>query len=219
MEVAEAVLIRAYEPRDREAVRQLCCETADLGKPIERFFDDREIAADLLTRYYTAYEPRSLVVAESAGRVVGYVTGCLDSRRYWRLMAQRVIPRAFLRSLLRGTWCSAKTWRLVRIGVTVWLVAGRRRDIPLERYPAHLHINLRPEVRGHGVGRLLVERFLDQARAAGASGAHVAVSEENPLACRFFERLAFQPLGRYPMIRPKPGVDQRTWTRIYGKTL
>ena len=219
MGVAESVRIRAYEPRDREAVRRLCCDTADRGEPLEHFFDDREIAADLLTRYYTDFEPHSLVVAECAGGVVGYVTGCLDSRRYWRLMAQRILPRAFLRSLFRGAWRSPKTWRLVRVGLKAWMMGGRRRHVPLERYPAHLHINLQPGFRGRHVGRRLVERFLECLRAAGAPGAHVAVSEENRIACRFFERLAFQPLGRYPMVRPNGGAGQRTWTRIYGQTL
>jgi hypothetical protein len=50
------VVIRPSEQRDREAVREICCDTADGGERVESFFPDREVFADLLTLYYTDYE-------------------------------------------------------------------------------------------------------------------------------------------------------------------
>lgn len=41
------------------------------------------------------------------------------------------------------------------------------------RYPAHLHINLRHDLRGRGYGSVLIERFVDDVRAAGLPGVHV----------------------------------------------
>ena len=76
-----SLLIRVYRPDDRDAVRTVACDTADRGEPVEGFFRDREVFADLLTRYYTDWEPQSLWVAEAEGRVIGYLTGCLDTRR------------------------------------------------------------------------------------------------------------------------------------------
>lgn len=58
------VFIRPYEPRDRDGVRRLCCETGFLGKPIDPVFEDRELFADYLTRYYTDCEPESCFMAE-----------------------------------------------------------------------------------------------------------------------------------------------------------
>ena len=69
------VLIRRYESRDREAVRHLCCETGFLGKAIDPVFQDREIFADYLTRYYTDIEPESSFVLEQEGAVKGYLLG------------------------------------------------------------------------------------------------------------------------------------------------
>ena len=63
--------IRPYEPRDRAAVRQICCDTADAGQPVERFFPDREVIADLLTNYYTQFEPQSAFVADNGSGAVG----------------------------------------------------------------------------------------------------------------------------------------------------
>ena len=89
--------IRPYRQADRHAVRAIVCDTAERGGPVERFFHDREVFADLLTRYYTDWEPGSLWVAERDAWVVGYLTGCLDTRRYHRVMAWRIIPMAVLR--------------------------------------------------------------------------------------------------------------------------
>lgn len=41
------------------------------------------------------------------------------------------------------------------------------------RFPAHLHINLRHDVRSQGLGSLLVEQFVDDVAAAGLAGVHV----------------------------------------------
>ena len=68
------VNIRLYESRDRAAVRRICCETADNGGPVEGFFRDRELVADLVTRYYTDFEPESCWVAE----VAGAMSACSD---------------------------------------------------------------------------------------------------------------------------------------------
>ncbi|MGD9667944.1 MAG: GNAT family N-acetyltransferase [Hyphomicrobiaceae bacterium] len=40
-------------------------------------------------------------------------------------------------------------------------------------YPAHLHINLRHDMRGLGLGSVLVERFVEDVSAAGLPGVHV----------------------------------------------
>jgi GNAT superfamily N-acetyltransferase len=45
------------------------------------------------------------------------------------------------------------------------------------RFPAHLHVNIAPAFRGEGLGRALVERFCNNAQAAGCPGAHVVTSK------------------------------------------
>jgi hypothetical protein len=75
-------LIRPYGPADRPAVRRICEDTADRGAPLAWLRQDREFVVDLVTRYYTDYEPESTWVAESDGRVIGYLTAALDNRLY-----------------------------------------------------------------------------------------------------------------------------------------
>ena len=74
-----SLVIRAFRQADRQAVRALACETAARGEAVERFFHDREVFADLLTRYYMEWEPHALWIAEQDGAVVEGVTCGLDA--------------------------------------------------------------------------------------------------------------------------------------------
>src|SRR5438132_1168267 len=98
------VIERPYEPRDRDRVRDICWNTAYEDEVKGHFYLDRTAFADLLTSYYTDYEPGSLWVAEHKGRVAGYVTGCLQTNRFRWFMATRILPGAFLRACLRGVF-------------------------------------------------------------------------------------------------------------------
>lgn len=47
------------------------------------------------------------------------------------------------------------------------------------RYPAHLHINLAETARNRGIGSLLIEAFLADARVAGVSGVHLVTGRHS----------------------------------------
>jgi len=44
------------------------------------------------------------------------------------------------------------------------------------QYPAHLHINIYPKYRGMGLGKKLVNRFVDDLKAQKISGVHLVTS-------------------------------------------
>lgn len=195
--------IRHYSAADRQAVREISCETAVLGRPIGSLAPDREIFADCITRYYTDYEPQALWVAESGGRVVGYVSGCLDSRRYRRVMAWNIVPPMLLQALARGLLFKPASWRLIRAGWMTLRLGAAADDALLEPYPAHLHINLREGFRGQGLGAKLIDTLENQLLASGVAGLHAAIRSDNTAACRLFERLGFTVLFRQPIVWPQ----------------
>ena len=211
------VVVRPYSASDWAHIRRLCCETADRGEPVERFFPEREVFADLVLAYYTDYEPEATWVAESEGQVIGYLTGCLNHRRYWRLMIWCIIPQAVLKALGRGLLFSGQTWLLLGAGLQTVLGGGFWRDVPLHCYPAHLHVNVQQGFRGQRVGCRLVEQFCKQMKAAHLAGVHAAVRQDNAAACAFFERMGFTLLSRHPVIQVEDGVHRLGYTRIYGK--
>jgi ribosomal protein S18 acetylase RimI-like enzyme len=211
--------IRPYEPRDRGAVRQICSDTADAGQPIERFFPDREVFADLLTNYYTEFEPQSAFVAERGREVVGYVTGSIDTKRFLRTMMWRIVPMVLVKALLRGTLWHPQAVRLFRANIGMWLKNGYRTGPALGEYPAHLHVNVREGFRGQQLGQRLVGAFCERARAAGARGVHAGVSAENLRSRHFFEELGFVELHREPRFRKPDGSGGILYTILYGKQL
>jgi ribosomal protein S18 acetylase RimI-like enzyme len=218
-ETLDSFIIRSYQPKDRSAVREIACDTADHGLPVERFFRDRELVADLLTSYYTDIDPRGVWIAETRSGVAGYLTGALNTDAYRRAMALRVIPPAVFLALMRGTLFHAETWRLIRAGLRTFRLGGHRRRIPWELYPAHFHINLREACRGRHRGRALVERFLQQLREKASPGVHAVVSGDNVRSRRFFERMGFEFFGRQPVVFPEGNVLRRGETIVYVKKL
>jgi GNAT superfamily N-acetyltransferase len=64
------------------------------------------------------------------------------------------------------------------------------------RFPAQLHVNVRGDLRGAGLGTRLIQRFTGAARAGGAPGAH-AVTGEGLRNAGFYERSGFREEGRF----------------------
>jgi GNAT superfamily N-acetyltransferase len=211
--------IRPYEPRDRAGLRQICCDTADAGQPVERFFPDREVFADLLTNYYTEWEPQSAFIADNGGEVAGYLTGCVNTNRFLRLMTWRIVPVVLVKALFRGVLWHPQTVRLLCANFSLWLRNGYRRGPTLDDYPAHLHVNVRLSCRGKRLGQRLVEAFCERARTRGARGVHAGVSDGNSRACHFFEELGFVELHREPRMRSPDGSGGLLYTIVYGKKL
>src|SRR5271156_577759 len=94
--------IRPYKTGDKASLRTLCCDVADRGGPIEGIFPDRDVAADLLTKYYTDYEPQSSFVALCDQQVVGYINGCMDNRRYGLVICWLIMPAMLIKAFKRG---------------------------------------------------------------------------------------------------------------------
>ena len=165
-----SVVIRPYEPRDRAAVRHICHVTGYMGEPVDWLWRDTESFADLFTSYYTDAEPRSAWVAELDGHPAGYLLGCVDSRTAWspaRIFGRHVVRRGI--ALRPGT--AGVVWRSF---ADIARDALHRRLPPAAvydpRWPAHLHIDLLPAIRGRGAGAPLVRRFLGTLRRAGSRG-------------------------------------------------
>jgi len=191
MDHGDGVMVRNFKPSDREAVREIACDTADRGNPVDNFLSDREIAADLLTRYYTDFEPESAWVAEMDGAITGYIIGSVRPMYYDAITMWRIYPSAFIRALFRNPQSRADIWSLARPALTaVFSESGVSAKI-LKDFPAHLHINLRPESRGNHIGRKLVEKFEDHVTKSGLKGIHARVREDNAGGRHFFESLGF----------------------------
>ena len=199
--------VREYRPSDLAAVKEIAADTAYFGRPIDTALYDRGIVADALMKYYVELEPESLLIAEAGGKVVGYAAGCLDSVRARRLFRRRIMPGLALR-FLKGHWRRLRGLRLV----TLMRVARRRSRVMrsvLPRYAAHCHVNVARGGRGMGIGRALLGRFIELARASGARGIHVSTASEG--GRRLAAGAGFTTLARVPVHDIAGGPPRKGW--------
>jgi GNAT superfamily N-acetyltransferase len=189
-------MIRSYRDSDMAALREICFQTALYGQCVEPLCHDREFIAEAVLGYYTRFERESLFVAEADGRVVGYLTGCADTKRFKRLFASAIVPRLLVRFVGHGHWHRAGVWRII-VAVTV---LGLRRYRVVRRivaeYPAHCHIDIAPDAQRAGLGSKLLEAFFDRLKSDGVKGIHV--STPTGPGKRFFAKRGFVLLSRHP---------------------
>jgi ribosomal protein S18 acetylase RimI-like enzyme len=186
--------IRPYRASDRAWVRDVCYRTGYLGRPIDWQWYDAESFADMFSGYYTDHEPESALVVEIDGAGAGYLLGCVDTER--AASAGAAAARHILRrgiAFRPGT--GAVVWRT--LGDAAFDLARRRVDLrEMEfadpRWPAHFHIDLLPDARGLGVGRRLVQQWVDSLRDRGIAGCHCQTFLENTPALAFFESVGFR---------------------------
>jgi ribosomal protein S18 acetylase RimI-like enzyme len=203
--------VRPYEPADREALRRVCFETGLMGGPVSHLYGDLDSFADMFCTWYLDHEPESVgVVDDGTGAAAGYLVGCVDTRRAAR--PERVMAAAALRrGLLFRPATAGFLWR--SIGDIVAAGFDVEEHVDLRRYPAHLHIDLLPHVRGTGLGRVLMSNWLDRLRSLGVPGVHLGTMAENTSAVAFFESLGFRRNGRP---RPTPGFRSPDGGRLHS---
>ena len=197
------VSVRPYRSSDRARVRYICFATGYMGEPVAWQWRDAESFATIFTGYYTDAEPESALVAEIDGEVMGYLLGCVDSRKAWNPAG--VVGRQFTRRGLAFRPGTAPfVWRALG-DVIVDAARMRLPPAPFEdpRWPAHLHVDLLREARGRGVGTRLMRLWLESLRGRDVPGCHLETVAENTAAVAFFEAMGFEKRGT-PV--PAPGL-------------
>lgn len=207
---------RPYQPSDRSAVRELAYNTAELGE--RSTFPDFHLQTDLLTRYYTDHEPGSIWILEQNGKAVGYLTGCLNTKKFVNWLRGRGNALTVFHVLFRNFYRPA-IWQWARARVRALKEGGAHRAEWVGPYPAHLHMNLAREARGAGAGRQLLEKFIDQCAAAKVPGIHLSTRGDNTAAQRFFEKNGFSKIAMIHSYRPGPVGPAPVPVVIMGRKL
>ena len=186
---------------------------------MESFFTDRVIFADLLTSYYTNFEPSSIWVAQQDQKVCGYIMGSLKPLRYFLINDLLLTPLIVLKGLFRGVFLKKETWTMILGGLKSICIGGLNRKLDIKSYPAHLHINIDKDFRGLNIGKKLINEFLKKAKDTGIPGIHLSTRGGNTGGRGFFRKMGFIVLGRYPMFMPANKSLRLSYSVIYGKKI
>lgn len=210
-----SLAVRPLLPQDEAAVARIAYETAFFGESGVQFFPSQPLFAALWAAPYFGRGAGGVgFVAERGGEVVGYIVGSVDPRRYARALAAGVpgLLARWLRGQLPGARPSlAYLWRSVLYRVP---------HPPADRYPAHLHLNLRSSSRGLGAGGALLGAFLAELRARHVPGVQLSTTRRNAAAVHLYARHGFTEWAarRTPLWRPWTGQDEEGLTMTLDLT-
>lgn len=181
--------IRAYRPTDRAAVAAICTRTGDSGADATGQFSTDDLLPDVYALPYVEHEPELALLVDAGDGPIGYILGTADTSAFDRWFVDTWWPQ------VAGKYADAEAAGTAS-GVESGIVrsATHRSGLApelLERYPAHLHIDLLPETQGMGVGRRLIDAFCGLLAERGVPGVHLGVGVSNTGAQRFYQRTGF----------------------------
>lgn len=182
--------IRSAATHDLPGAYQVCLQTADHGTDATALFHNSDLLGHVFVGPYVAWAPDyAFVVADEQG-VAGYTlavsdTGAFEAwaeKAWWPTLREQypLIPGDSEDADFIGK--IHKPWR-------------ENREL-LANYPAHLHIDLLPRVRGQGFGRTLIAKQIAVLREGEVRGVHLGVDPRNVNALEFYRHLGFVTLSK-----------------------
>ncbi|HWA62053.1 MAG TPA: GNAT family N-acetyltransferase [Caulobacteraceae bacterium] len=185
--------IRPYRPADQAALCDICLKTGEAGQDATALYQDPMRLGHVYAAPYGVLAPETSFVAEDDEGVCGYIVGALDTfafekrlRTEWWPQLRRTIADPADRP--RETWTPDD-----RLAHLIHHPERTPRAVN-EPYPSHLHINLLPRQQGQGMGRRLIETWLDRVWSLGSAGAHLGVAPANTRAMGFYAATGWQRL-------------------------
>jgi GNAT superfamily N-acetyltransferase len=189
--------IRPVRAGDEAGAYHVCLKTGNNGQDGEPFYrEDPDALGRIYVGPYLKFEPELGVILEDAQGICGYSLGAFDTKAFFARNEREWRP-ALAAQFPAPTGDPARWTRLQRAHDLY-----HHPDIfipdpePYAAFPSHLHIDLLPRAQGHGFGRRMLERVMDNLRRRGSPGAHLGVSTLNPRAIEFYRHLGFHDLVR-----------------------
>ncbi|GAB3584434.1 N-acetyltransferase [Leifsonia lichenia] len=181
--------IRPYQPGDRDDVYDVCIRTGASGGDATGTYRDDDLIPDVFAGPYATYQPDLAFVVDTGEHVAGYVIAVADSAAFVDWYAREWLP-TFSAKYPLDTARDDKEREAITFGLDLQGML-----VPeLAEYPAHLHIDLLPELQGQGFGRALIRTLLDALRERGVPGVYLRMSPTNHGARAFYEKLGFHEL-------------------------
>ncbi len=213
-----ALLIRPAVQSDIPYLYRICLETADNGKDASTLFLDPWLLGQYYAAPYLFHDISLCFIAEEGFVPKGYILGTDDTTSFnrwfdteWLPSLRRRYPLPELGSAPVTTTPPVFRSETERSLIASLLNSPNTPDPALNpwitSYPAHLHIDLLPDLQGKGCGRMLLETLLAALATRGCPGIHLGVSGTNTGAIAFYKKMGFSIL------------EEEEWGLIMGKLI
>lgn len=178
--------LRVASPNDEAGIAHVCLLTADSGKDASALYSRADLPALIWATPYLHHSLQNCFVVVQDENVVGFIVTTPNTRRFeqWQRISWWPQVETKLKDFRPQT---------ERDHAALSAIQSMKRPAPeyADQYPAHLHINLLPEVQGTGYGRKLMMSALDKLKSERVSGIHLGVAEQNANAIGFYDALGF----------------------------
>lgn len=189
------IIIRNALFSDLPYLYEICLKTGAEGADATADFSDPWLLGQYYAAPYLVYNSRFCLIAEKDHIPQGYLVGTDNTTQFnqwfekvWLPPIRRRYPD--IRTDRKNSAGKRETDMISRLHRPV-CTPDTAEDPWITDYPAHLHIDLLPELQGQGIGTTLVEEFFRQLDLAKCPGTHLGVSKKNTRALSFYEKLGF----------------------------
>lgn len=206
---------------------RVCLRTGDSGADGTHLFpEDPLILGHRYIGPYLHFEPELTFVLIDSTKpktdpewVCGYTAAAFDTQKFYTRMTQEWYPK--MRSLYpteptTDPRNSTPTEGLIR----EFYHPNFYFPESFRFFPAHMHIDIVPELTGRGLGVPLINTLLTELKTRGCRGLHLGMSSVNHRAYRFYRKIGFVELAHVndDQVETTPD-DPQEHTLYLGKTL
>jgi ribosomal protein S18 acetylase RimI-like enzyme len=185
--------IRSFRSADIDALYAISLATGFAGSDASHLYDDPQLMGHIYSAPYASLEPELSLVVEDREGVAGFAVGAIDTPAWEGRLEQEWWP-SLRQRYAAPPEADKDSWNHDQRRAFMIHHPSRAPAVVVQKYPAHLHMNLLPRLQGHGIGSRLFEDWLAIAVARGATAIHVAVNHANARAILFWRKLGFAEL-------------------------
>jgi GNAT superfamily N-acetyltransferase len=187
------ITIKSFEIAHLDDLYRISLETGHAGRDASALYGDPKLMGHIYSAPYAHLEPDLVLLAADHLGIAGFALGVMDTQAWEDRLEREWWPK------LRTQYQQPS-----QIPVSDWTADQRRVHMihhparaPSEisaAYPAHLHLNLLPRLQGAGVGRFLLQAWLDLVASREPRAVHVGINRQNQRAVRFWRRTGFREI-------------------------
>ncbi len=184
--------IRKYHPSDIISLYKICLLTSNKGKDVEIFKEEPDLLGHLFVGPYVTFEPDLCFVLTKDYEPCGYILGTKNSESFYHKCEESWFNPLRKRYLLPEQTDTSRLALVKRV-----LHKGHKPKDNFEFYPAHLHIDILPIAQGKGMGKMLMNEFINELKSKKVPGLHLEVGKSNKNAIQFYKHYGFDIIKDY----------------------
>lgn len=192
--------IRPIRTSDIESLYAISLATGHKGEDASHLYDDPRMMGHIYSAPYANLSPKTCFIAVQDNEVAGYIVGTHDTKTFEQNLEKNWWPG------LREEYpcpnvASKLNWTADQKRAALIHHPERTPTQIIDRYPAHLHMNLHSNAQGQGLGPALLKKWIDHARSCGVDGVFIGANIHNTRAINFWQKQGFQNINH--LLKPK----------------